>query len=159
MRLDAGGRAARRREHPSGGQRADGLAHRPGVPRRRYVRLRLLYILAKLTQYIDLRAYGETEGTKWLSKYTSGGFEIVHIFPQQPSSEATVEFGEHEDPDIADLLGNLVLVERPAIGKTKIDSAVLDPFPEWNEAAVIERQNKLTVLARSVWRLPTSSVE
>ncbi len=94
-----------------------------------------------------------------MSKYTSGGFEIVHIFPQQPSSEATVEFGEHEDPDIADLLGNLVLVERPAIGKTKIDSAVLDPFPEWNEAAVIERQNKLTVLARSVWRLPTSSVE
>ena len=40
LRLDAGGRAARRREHPSGGQRADGLAHRPGVPRRRYVRLR-----------------------------------------------------------------------------------------------------------------------
>ena len=152
---------------------------------------RLLYILAKLTQYIDLRAYGETEGTKWLSKYTSGGFEIEHIFPQQPSSEATVEFGEYEDPDIVDLLGNLVLVEksinaslgnrpysqkrdvypkskllltnslaeRPAIGETKIDSAVLDPFTEWNEAAVIERQNKLTVLARSVWRLPTSSVE
>ena len=40
LRLDAGGRAARRREHPSGGQRADGLVHRPGVPRRRYVRLR-----------------------------------------------------------------------------------------------------------------------
>ena len=40
LRLDAGGRAARRREHPSGGQRADVLAHRPGVPRRRYVRLR-----------------------------------------------------------------------------------------------------------------------
>ena len=27
-------------EHPSGGQRADGLAHRPGVPRRRYVGFR-----------------------------------------------------------------------------------------------------------------------
>ena len=151
---------------------------------------RLLYILAKLTQHIDLRAYGETEGTKWLSNYTSGGFEIEHIFPQQPSNEATVEFGEREDPYIADRLGNLVLVERsinaslgnrpysqkrdvypksrllltnslaerPAIGNTKIDSAVLDPFTEWNEAAVIERQNKLTVLARSVWRLPTSSV-
>ena len=31
--------------------------------------------------------------------------------------------------------------------------ADLDPFNEWNEAAVIERQNKLTVLARSVWRI------
>ena len=39
LRLDAGGRAARRREHPSGGQRADVLAHRPAVPRHRYVRL------------------------------------------------------------------------------------------------------------------------
>ena len=28
VRRQAGGRAARRREHPSGGQRADGLAHR-----------------------------------------------------------------------------------------------------------------------------------
>ena len=40
LRLDAGGRAARRREHPSGGQRPDLLVHRPGVPRHRYVRLR-----------------------------------------------------------------------------------------------------------------------
>ena len=38
-RARAGGRAARRREHPSGGQRVDVLAHRPGVPRRRYIRL------------------------------------------------------------------------------------------------------------------------
>ena len=40
LRLDARGRAARRCEFPSGGQRADLLAHRPGVPRRRYVGLR-----------------------------------------------------------------------------------------------------------------------
>ena len=154
---------------------------------------RLLYILAKLTQHIDLKAYGETEGTKWLSNYTRGGFEIEHIFPQQPSNEATAEFGGFEDPHIADLLGNLVLVEksinaslgngsysqkrdvypqskllltkslavRPSVGSnTKIDLAVafLHPFTEWNEAAVIKRQNKLMVLARSVWRLPTPSV-
>ena len=154
---------------------------------------RLLYILSKLTQHIDLRAYGETEGTKWLSHYTRGGFEIEHIFPQQPSSEATAEFGEREDPYIAARLGNLVLVEksinaslgnrsfsqkrdvysqskllltkslaeRPTIGSnTKIDIAVadLDPCTEWNEAAVIKRQNELSVLARSIWRLPTPSV-
>lgn len=73
---------------------------------------RLRYILAKLTQHIDLNAYGETEGTKWLSRYTGGGFEIEHIFPQQPSEEAAAEFGAFEDPNVADRLGNLVLVEK-----------------------------------------------
>jgi hypothetical protein len=153
---------------------------------------RLRYILAKLTQYIDLRAYGETEGTKWLGRYIGGGFEIEHIFPQQPSEAAAAEFGAFEDAQIADRLGNLVLVEksinaslgnrpysqkrdvyrqsqllltkavaeRPKVGaNTKIDVAVadLDPFTDWNEAAVGERQDKLTVSARSVWRLPQPS--
>lgn len=151
---------------------------------------RLRYILAKLTQYIDLSAYGETEGTKWLSRYTGGGFEIEHIFPRQPSKEAVVEFGAFEDPNVADRLGNLVLVEksinaalgnrpysekrdvyrqsqllltkalaeRPKVGaNTKIDIAVaqLDPFEEWNEAAVIDRQDNLTMLARHAWGLPS----
>lgn len=73
---------------------------------------RLRYILAKLSQHIDLRAYGETEGTKWISRYISGGFEIEHIFPQQPSEEAAAEFGPYDDPYVAARLGNLVLVER-----------------------------------------------
>ena len=34
---------------------------------------RLLYVLAKLTQYIELLAYGETEATRWLSKYIGVG--------------------------------------------------------------------------------------
>lgn len=161
--------------------------------RRLYVdsvqKYRLRYILAKLTQHIDLRAYGETEGTKWLSRYTGGGFEIEHIQPQRPSEEAAREFGESDDQYIADRFGNLVLVEksinsslgnrpysqkrnvyrqsqllmtkalaeRPKVGAyTKIDAAVekLDPIVEWNEAAVVERQNQLASLARSVWRLP-----
>jgi hypothetical protein len=73
---------------------------------------RLRYILAKLTQQIELEAYGETERTMWLSRYTRGGFEIEHIFPQQPSEEAAAEFGAFEDPNVADRLGNLVLVEK-----------------------------------------------
>ena len=75
-------------------------------------RYRLRYILAKLTQYIDLAAYGATEGTKWLSSYTGGGFEIEHIFPQRPSADTLAEFGSFEDQDIANRLGNLVLVEK-----------------------------------------------
>lgn len=153
---------------------------------------RLRYILAKLTQHIDIRAYGETEGTKWLSRYTGGGFEIEHIFPQRPSAETMAEFGKLEDPQVSERLGNLVLVEKsinaslgnrpysqkrnvyrqsqllitkalaekPKVGaKTKIDVAVaeLEPFAEWNEIAVIRRQDLLTVLAHSVWRVPQSS--
>ena len=75
-------------------------------------RYRLRYVLAKLTQYIDRRAYGETEGTSWLSRYTGGGFEIEHILPRQPSREAEVEFGHADDAYTAHRLGNLVLVEK-----------------------------------------------
>lgn len=84
--------------------------------RRLYVgslqKYRLRYILAKLTQYIDMAAYGRTEGTKWLSRYTGGGFDIEHIFPRVPSEHAAAEFGEHEDPDVMSRLGNLVLIEK-----------------------------------------------
>jgi hypothetical protein len=73
---------------------------------------RLRYILAKLAQHIELQAFGETEGTKWLSKYTGGGFEIEHIFPQTPSDGATTQFGDFEDPHVDRRLGNLVLVEK-----------------------------------------------
>ncbi len=72
---------------------------------------RLRYILAKLTQHIDLNAYGDTHEGKWLKFYTEG-FEIEHIFPQQPNNEAKGEFGYYEDEYIADRLGNLVLVEK-----------------------------------------------
>jgi Protein of unknown function DUF262/Protein of unknown function (DUF1524) len=72
---------------------------------------RLRYILAKLTQHIELQAYGETEGTRWLGRYAGGGFEIEHIFPQKPGN--IIEFGLfRDDPSIANRLGNLVLVEK-----------------------------------------------
>ena len=79
-------------------------------------RYRLRYVLSKFTQYVDLQAYGETEGTRWLNNYTSGGFEIEHIFPQQPCAEAAEEFGKPEDIEIANKLGNLVLVEKSING-------------------------------------------
>lgn len=34
---------------------------------------RFQYVLAKLTQQVDLLGYGETEGTRWLGNYVSGG--------------------------------------------------------------------------------------
>ena len=149
----------------------------------------LLYILAKLTQYLDRSAYGDNEMTKWLRSYTEGGYEIEHIHPSNPSKEAAEEFGLADDLRVADKLGNLVLLEksinaslrnapyskkRPGYqhskllltsslankvrvgNRTKIDVAVedLQPFAEWNEKAVVERQEQLGKLARAVWGVP-----
>ena len=73
---------------------------------------RFQYVLAKLTQQVDLLAYGETEGTRWLGNYVSGGYEVEHIFPQTPNAEAATEFGPVSDPEVVQRLGNLVLVEK-----------------------------------------------
>ena len=73
---------------------------------------RLRYILAKLNQHLELQAFGETEGTKWLKNYIRNEFEVEHIHPQNPSVEADEEFGEITDPIFTDRLGNLVLVEK-----------------------------------------------
>lgn len=73
---------------------------------------RFQYVLAKLTQQVDLLAYGETEGTRWLGNYVSGGYEVEHIFPQSPNAEAAAEFGPLSDPEVVQRLGNLVLAEK-----------------------------------------------
>ena len=73
---------------------------------------RFQYVLAKLTQQVDILAYGETEGTRWLGNYVSGGYEVEHIFPQNPSDEAATEFGQISDPEVLQRLGNLVRVEK-----------------------------------------------
>ena len=73
---------------------------------------RLRYILGKLSQYIDIQAYGESESTLWLGKYVTNSFEIEHIFPSTPSEEAVAEFGDIENEYVAERLGNLLLLEK-----------------------------------------------
>lgn len=73
---------------------------------------RLRYILAKLNQYLEIRAYGETEGTKWLNNYVANEFQIEHIHPQNPCHDAAEEFGVMSIPAVINNLGNLVLVEK-----------------------------------------------
>jgi hypothetical protein len=73
---------------------------------------RLRYVLAKLTQFVDREAYGETEGTRWLRRYVSNGFELEHILPQTPSDAARQEFGDGDVFQLTNRLGNLVLVEK-----------------------------------------------
>ena len=51
----------------------------------------LRYLLAKLTQYVDLQAYGPSELRNQLSDYTSGGNDSEHILPDQGHAEAVSE--------------------------------------------------------------------
>ena len=74
---------------------------------------RLRYILAKLTQHVQMSAYGATDSTKWLKNYVANEFQIEHIQPTNPCQEAIDEFGTVTDPAITNRLGNLVLVEKP----------------------------------------------
>lgn len=73
---------------------------------------RLRYILAKLTQQVELDAFGETETTRWLSPYVENAYEIEHVFPQGAGEAAKAEFGAFVEPDVAQRLGNLALVEK-----------------------------------------------
>jgi hypothetical protein len=73
---------------------------------------RLRYMLAKLTQAIDVRAYGDGGNYGDLMHYYAANNDIEHICPMNPSGEALAEFGEKADEHVASKIGNLVLVEQ-----------------------------------------------
>ena len=73
---------------------------------------RLRYVLAKLSQAVELNAYGATEGTKWLKKYAEGAaYEIEHILPVTAGADCIEEFGD-DSGSWTQRLGNLTLVEQ-----------------------------------------------
>jgi Protein of unknown function DUF262/Protein of unknown function (DUF1524) len=71
---------------------------------------RLRYLLAKLTQHVELQAYGAGKAQRWLAGYMEN--QIEHVFPQTPSEETTAEFGPCREASVAQRLGNLVLIEK-----------------------------------------------
>lgn len=73
---------------------------------------RLRYVLGKLTQAVELNAYGETEGARWLQRYVEGrSYEIEHIFPVSADALCIAEFGD-DTGTWTQRLGNLALVEQ-----------------------------------------------
>jgi hypothetical protein len=73
---------------------------------------RVRYLLAKLTQHLDLQAYGKEGGQSALAHYVDGRNDIEHILPENPSPQALLEFGEGAvDQDVTQRLGNLLLLE------------------------------------------------
>ena len=75
---------------------------------------RVRYLLAKLTQNVDFRAYGPNGPHGSLSNYVNGDNDIEHILAVNATPEALREFGPVEDiHDDTQRLGNLLLIERP----------------------------------------------
>jgi hypothetical protein len=77
-------------------------------------RYQLRYIVAKLTQAVDLVGFGaDSEGHRWLSRYCDGAAShIEHIAPQTPGFESRAEFGDRaDDPTLIWSIGNLALAE------------------------------------------------
>ena len=150
---------------------------------------RLRYVLAKLSQSVELQAYGENGNTCWLKNYVDGGYEVEHIFPNNPDITAEAEFGEISDPMNIHNIGNLVLLEKSINGSlgakpysvkrggyekskllltkslaapqkigsnTQIDRVMrgIEAFEEWDEAAILKRQEFILELARYIWEIP-----
>ncbi len=74
---------------------------------------RLRYLLAKITQYVDLQAYGPSDSRLRLIDYTAGGNDIEHILAEGAHPDALSEFGEGgSDQGNIQSLGNLLLIEK-----------------------------------------------
>jgi len=74
---------------------------------------RLKYILSKLTQFIDIEAYGESEGRVNLNDYMSNSNDIEHIHPVGADETVAEEFGKGaKDWEVYERVGNLLLLEK-----------------------------------------------
>lgn len=72
---------------------------------------RLRYVLAKLTQFVDEKAWGTSMNTD-LAKYLDKKVHVEHILPYTPTEGLKKEFNKPElYPDYAARLGNLALLE------------------------------------------------
>lgn len=69
---------------------------------------KIKYVLAKIFDHCDLKPKkGKESIKKWFEH------EIEHILPSNANQEALREFGHKSDKDLHDLLGNLLLIEKP----------------------------------------------
>jgi len=73
---------------------------------------RMRYILAKLTQYIEQRAWSNPAHES-LDQYIASTVEVEHILPQRPGVEVKEAFDDKDRyGDWVEMLGNLTLLEK-----------------------------------------------
>lgn len=75
---------------------------------------RMRYVLGKLAQHVDERAWSGKEHLTDLSQYVSAGTEVEHILPQKPLQDSLDEFDRVDLlSEYVHKLGNLTLLEKP----------------------------------------------
>ncbi|WP_225009718.1 DUF262 domain-containing protein [Novosphingobium percolationis] len=133
---------------------------------------RLRYLLAKITQAVDLQAYGPSDSRDRLSDYTAGGNDIEHMLADNADVEAREEFGPSaEDQEVIQSLGNLLLIEKsinrsisnkpytvkaPHYGQSKFLLARCQPDLD---AQIIGAADKITKTVQSLECWPTWDAE
>jgi hypothetical protein len=76
-------------------------------------RFRLAYVLAKLTQFIELIAKGEDAAANNLDTFLNSGVQVEHILPQRPTPSVKEAFDRPaEYGNWLARLGNLTLLEK-----------------------------------------------
>ncbi|MBW2020328.1 MAG: DUF262 domain-containing protein [Deltaproteobacteria bacterium] len=97
---------------------------------------RMRYILAKLTQYIEEKAWGNPTYAQ-LEHYTAKTVEVEHILPQNPSPEVRTEFDKLEAyEDYVGKLGNLTLLEK-TINSSISNGRYSDKLPGYRQSSFL----------------------
>lgn len=131
---------------------------------------RLRYLLAKITQYVDLQAYGPSKSRLRLADYTAGGNDIEHILPDNGHADAIAEFGDGAgDQALIQSLGNLLLIEK-SINRSISNGRYSGKIAAYNqskflltkcqastEAQVVGVADKITKTVQSLKSWPTWS--
>jgi hypothetical protein len=131
---------------------------------------RLRYLLAKITQHVDLQAYGPSESRLRLADYTAGGNDIEHILPDNGHADAIAEFGDGAgDQALIQSLGNLLLIEK-SINRSISNGRYSGKIAAYNqskflltkcqastEAQVVGVADKITKTVQSLKSWPTWS--
>jgi hypothetical protein len=73
---------------------------------------RMRYLLGKITQHVDIAAYGSSEGRDNLANYIAGAVDVEHILAVNANEDAATEFGDGWDEwENYSRMGNLLLLE------------------------------------------------
>ena len=98
---------------------------------------RMRYILAKLTQYIEERAWGRPTYAQ-LDHYTDKAVHVEHILPQTPTADVVREAFDKpaEYDDYLGRLGNLTLLEK-TINSSVSNGSYTDKVPGYRQSSFL----------------------
>ena len=97
---------------------------------------RMRYILAKLTQYIEERAWGSPTHAQ-LDRYTDKSVHVEHILPQTPTAEVRGAFDKPDEyDDYASKLGNLTLLEG-IINNSVSNGSYFEKMPGYRQSSFL----------------------